>query len=310
MQGFAAWLHDLADNDPNLAALKTFAADHTTTWPYWSDKAADYRNAIVAVNPPPANRDELLSGLATYFERWSALDRAQPAAAKASISVGEIGLVIFGLVFAFIIGYAVFNDRFYESLGHIEQVRGLVTYFFAFSTTAVIALVALGIFWLKNDEAVKTRFEAAKDLLTLVIGVLGTIMGFYFGTATGGTANLSIGGVSLVPPVVHAGQSVTLNGRVNGGTKPYKYTVMFTDPSGALTSKQLSDMDVDDGSSDDGAIARQIPVPSIKGPAEVFFTLTASDSKNITTLSSGALYIEPPKAPPAASNASPPPAAK
>ncbi len=56
----------------------------------------------------------------------------------------------------------------------------------------IVKAVALGIFWLQDNDAVKVRFDAAKDLLTIVIGVLGTIMGFYFGSATTGTANLAL----------------------------------------------------------------------------------------------------------------------
>jgi hypothetical protein len=45
-------------------------------------------------------------------------------------------------------------------------------------------LIAITTFWMPKDD-VQVRFEKAKDLLTIVIGVLGTILGFYFGSLAG-----------------------------------------------------------------------------------------------------------------------------
>ena len=61
------------------------------------------------------------------------------------------------------------------------QARGLITFLFAFATIAIMLLVAITTFWMPKDD-VQVRFEKAKDLLTILIAVIGTILGFYFGT--------------------------------------------------------------------------------------------------------------------------------
>jgi hypothetical protein len=73
------------------------------------------------------------------------------------------------------------NQTFYKSLAITEQARGLITFLFVLSTSAVILLVAIAIFWVEQENDLKDRFAYAKDLLTIVIGIIGTIMGFYFG---------------------------------------------------------------------------------------------------------------------------------
>jgi hypothetical protein len=61
-----------------------------------------------------------------------------------------------------------------------DKARGLITFLFAFATIAIIILIAIATFWMSKDD-VEVRFSKAKDLLTIIIGVLGTILGFYFG---------------------------------------------------------------------------------------------------------------------------------
>lgn len=70
-------------------------------------------------------------------------------------------------------------------LGEIAQpgvARGLITFLFAFATVAVILTTVIATFWLKMDE-VEKRGAFAKEILALMIGVMGTILGFYFGAA-------------------------------------------------------------------------------------------------------------------------------
>jgi nicotinamide riboside transporter PnuC len=98
--------------------------------------------------------------------------------------LGALFLVLFGAVVAVAIIYGLFsNARFFTSIAESGQARGLITFLFAFSTIAIILLVAVATFWMPKDD-VQLRFDKAKDLLTIIIGVLGTILGFYFGSAS------------------------------------------------------------------------------------------------------------------------------
>ena len=213
------------------------------------------------------------------------------------MTAARIGIIALGIVIAGLLGFGLWYSSF--TFGQTDQVRGFITFFFVVATTGIILLIALSLFWNTDaDDAIK-RFGAAKELLTLVIGVLGTIMGFYFGSVTTGTANMSIGGIAVTPLVVHGGQETMLNGRFNGGTKPYTYKVIFADPSGTITSAQLDKMKIDDGKSDDGAFTSKIKVPSDVKSAVVFYTLSASDAKSVSAMSNGALYVEPTSGTPA-----------
>lgn len=290
MTAFAAWLHDNQSNDPALVRLKAFAVANAARWPYWSDEAIDYIGAIRATNPalPPADETALISAVVNYYALWKSGLKSQGVWSLLFGNLGKIVLVIFGIYFA----YLLQKGLLLETLNNADQVRGMVTFFFVLVTTSVILLVALGIFWLQDDNAVKVRFEAAKDLLTIVIGVLGTIMGFYFGSATTGTANLALLSTSLTPPSVAAGESATLASQISGGSKPYKYSIVFTDPTGAVTPAQLKTMNVAATDSADGKIEKKIAVPADAKSAVLFFTLTATDSKNTSTQNGGALFVE------------------
>lgn len=81
-----------------------------------------------------------------------------------------------------------------------DQARGLITFLFSFATIGIIVLVAISVLWMEKSE-VEGRFERAKDLITILVGVLGTIIGFYFGTAsTGGSASQpSVSAVTVAP---------------------------------------------------------------------------------------------------------------
>jgi hypothetical protein len=146
-------------------------------------------------------------------------------------------------------------------MGQVEFARGLITYLFAVVTigTAVVLVVAA----LTADEtpAHEKRFERGKEILSLLLGVFGTIVGFYFGSevaAKGQSAEtivrvapllLSAGSVAplrLSAESVAAGGAFTLMTHISGGKAPYTYGVGFdkdnvkpeisVDPNGWITT--------------------------------------------------------------------------
>lgn len=286
MTSFAAWLRANRTQYPELQPLMDFAGNQAGRWPYWSDDAIDYIGVIRATNPalPADTEKSLIAAVVNYFALWKASQQSRGFLQLIGDNIGKFVLVGFGIYFAYLLQKGLLLD----TLDNADQVRGMVTFFFVLVTTSIILLVALGIFWLQDDNAVKVRFEAAKDLLTIVIGVLGTIMGFYFGSATSSTANLALLNTSLTPPALSAGQTATLVSQVNGGSKPYKYSVVFTDQTGTQV-KALSVALTETG---DGKINKKIEVPKDTKPGIVFFTLTATDKNNTSTQGGGALFIQ------------------
>ena len=168
-------------------ALRTFATTNLADWPYWSDETKPYTD-LIGSKAAPADQKALTATLTAYRARWNKERKVAGFWQMIGNNFGKIVLVAFGIYFA----YLLQKGLLLETLDNPEQVRGMLTFFFVLVTTSIILLFALGIFWLQDNDAVKVRFDAAKDLLTIVIGVLGTIMGFYFGSATTGTANLAL----------------------------------------------------------------------------------------------------------------------
>ncbi|MBZ5504926.1 MAG: hypothetical protein LAO78_05495 [Acidobacteriia bacterium] len=135
-------------------------------------------------------------------------------------------------------------------MGQVEFARGLITYLFAVVTigTAVVLVVSA----LTSDEspANERRFERGKEILSLLLGVFGTIVGFYFGSEVAakgqpGEAIVKIAPLRLNTGSVASGADFTLTTYVSGGKAPYKYGVGFdkdeikaelpVDPNGWIT---------------------------------------------------------------------------
>jgi len=62
--------------------------------------------------------------------------------------------------------------------------RGLITFLVAMVTVAIALILTLSAV-LSNSTDYKERFALGKEVLTIFIGVLGTIIGFYFGSVKG-----------------------------------------------------------------------------------------------------------------------------
>jgi hypothetical protein len=173
-------------------------------------------------------------------------------------------------------------------LAKVEQVRGLITFLFAFSTTSVIILIAIAIFFLKDSDEVKERYVHAKDLLTVVIGVLGTILGFYFGSAATDTSAVAIANLAASASTAKPNEIVEISGRIIGGSAPYRYTIAFSDPLGKV---KPGDLKARQDSSESGGFSVPITIPKVE-PTTLLFSITARDSKGVQTQAAGLLPIE------------------
>ena len=72
-------------------------------------------------------------------------------------------------------------------------------------------------------------------MLTVLIGVFGTILGFYFGT-TGNAQKIDVAEIRIIDNAV----PVSLMTHVTGGTPPYRYSITFSDKNFPAVSDQLS----------------------------------------------------------------------
>jgi hypothetical protein len=204
-------------------------------------------------------------------------------------NLANIFLAMFLLVLFLALIAGIFNARFLTLIAGVEQARGLITFLFAFSAILIIALVAVAIFWMEAKE-IDIRFNRAKDLLTIIIGILGTILGFYYGSLAGGESRLQIANVELSSPIARAGDTVQLSAAMVGGTAPYSYEIQFVDRTGVA---QTSALTIKSKKSDSGSIVESVQIPAVSKATAIIFTLVASDAKGAQARTSGAIVVEP-----------------
>jgi hypothetical protein len=131
-----------------------------------------------------------------------------------------------------LLGFAMmgWDGGLVERLGTPHFARGLITYLFAITTIfAAVGLLVASLTTLAGhrDGLAEEKFRRGKDVLGLLLGVFGTIVGFYFGTATEGAAGtqLTVTAPALSPNEVLAGQTTTLTAAVSGGSAPYRFAI-------------------------------------------------------------------------------------
>jgi hypothetical protein len=138
-----------------------------------------------------------------------------------------IVLSVIALVGAAVLG---FDKGVLVSMGRAEFARGLITYLFAIVTIGTAVVLILSALLGAGDELAEKRFQHGKEILALLLGVFGTIVGFYFGaeTTSGMKAEsgiLRLSSLDLSPRVVSVGGKVTVRAVAIGGTPPYRVAV-------------------------------------------------------------------------------------
>lgn len=93
----------------------------------------------------------------------------------------QVVATVIGFVTVGLIAWFIFSGA--EIFSTPEKARGLITFAVAIVTVAIaLILVLYIIFGTGDDEEFGNRFTFGKDVLMVFVGILGTIMGFYYGT--------------------------------------------------------------------------------------------------------------------------------
>jgi hypothetical protein len=171
----------------------------------------------------------------------------------AGAAVGILGMIIVYILFN---GLST-KDSIVRDLGNPDLARGVITFIFAIGTIGIALLLTLGA--LLGDHT-QDEFAKAKEVLTVLIGVFGTILGFYFGTATGNAQKLEVAAIRITDK-----QLMT---HVAGGTPPYRYSI---------TSNEKDFKQVKDQTSADGWIVQPIDVVPKTGK----ITVDVIDSRDL-----------------------------
>jgi chemotaxis protein histidine kinase CheA len=188
-------------------------------------------------------------------------------------------LALFAMVFLFIIAWQLSPyGTLFSQLRSPEVVRGFITFLIALGTIAIAIMLVIAAFLAYGDTPLKDRFDMGKGVLTALIGILGTIVGFYFGTglAEKPTEPLNVADVKVDQTKAVPGGTITLSFQVTGGKAPYDYTVTFPDRTIPLQEKK----------SKDGKVKDEIAIPATIAPntplTPITIEVTDSDKKNAT----------------------------
>lgn len=116
-----------------------------------------------------------------------------------------------------------------QKLANIEFARGLITYLFAVGTIGVIIIVILAI--LLSSEAMAQKIKRAKDVMTILIGIFGTIIGFYFGSQNSLEDLSEPQGIEFapvhMPDTINLGEPFSLSTMPTTGESPYEYWIII-----------------------------------------------------------------------------------
>jgi len=137
-------------------------------------------------------------------------------------------------------------------------------------TVAFVVIVSAVFDVSTNDEEREKRFHRARDVLAVFVGILGTILGFYFGSAeNSGARGLT---VSTAVRATNQADVWQLVGTVQGGIPAIHYRIVF--------SPQQSTPDVPDKVSPDGWIVETVKLADPKKTVKA--TIIVSDAAGKT----------------------------
>ncbi len=130
-----------------------------------------------------------------------------------------------------VIVYGFWNLGHLTLLANLDVARGFITLLFAVGALAIFMIITTAIVFDVNSDS-KSIYERAKTILSMLIGIFGTVLGFYYGSQDDATDKA---GFLLRPIVVEAGESkseLNITASVEGGEPDYKFFVVVTDKDG------------------------------------------------------------------------------
>jgi len=149
-----------------------------------------------------------------------------------------VTIIANAIVFAVIllVAFAVFGwdkGRVLQSLAQYDFARGLITYIFGIGTIGLSVVLVVGA--MLGGSEIADRFNRAKEILALLLGIFGTMVGFYYGSELAAktheapstplySAKLELSKTEAAP-----GEEVVAVTNITGGQAPFKARATFDD---------------------------------------------------------------------------------
>ncbi len=200
--------------------------------------------------------------------------------------VAIAGLILLGVLFLLFSAIVGLDRGLLVGMAKVEYARGLITYLFAVVTIGTSVLLVVSALTSGADEHHEKQFQRGKEILSLLLGVFGTIVGFYFGAevAKGAEEMLRVAAIHVSSPTVSAGAKFSIMTVVSGGVPPYRYGVGLDNPS----------VDVMEEVDKSGWIEKELTAPPVSKEGTVMLTVRVQDANGHTAERSEKLTVTPP----------------
>jgi hypothetical protein len=210
-----------------------------------------------------------------------------PAPPTANKLLQALPTLIYGVITVLILGVILWGlyekgGGFLTNLSDMAVARGLITFLITFTTVGIAIILAVSTIFSASGDDEDKRFDKGKQVLGVLIGLLGTIVGFYFGSAREISAaqptpkaqvvTIAPANVSNLQP--KKGEKFTISSFVSGGKAPYTYSITFDSPLlPAIKEVQTSD----------GVIRQEFTVPdTLSADTQVKFQILVTDNEKKT----------------------------
>jgi hypothetical protein len=188
MSGFGEWLQNTTLQLIEVGALRKAATDLGDNWPRNSTQQTDYE-ASVRKGLPTAQQGEPIQALQALWPIYKQQTRGEePQGGIWTMMISNIptAAVVIATLFILYLFFRTFAGLSIIDLAKPDVARGLLTFIFGITTVGIAIIVTLAAFLgTGSKEELGERFQRGKDILTVLIGVFGAILGFYFGQQQG-----------------------------------------------------------------------------------------------------------------------------
>ncbi|MEM7643755.1 MAG: hypothetical protein AAF366_14660 [Pseudomonadota bacterium] len=198
---FTEWLH--AKYRADYVRLRAYVTDADHRWDDVEALTDAWRLIDEDVNLAPVAREDMKKLVSLAFVEFKA---SEPRHRHSFMGLNAFGLGVF-LFMTFILmilGVAIFEQIIFSwyapeldtrdqllltRLADVEMARGLITFVFTIGVIALALIIVTANVTSNDGDSI--RFERSKEILTSMIAILGTILGFYFGRADSSPAAMS-----------------------------------------------------------------------------------------------------------------------
>ncbi len=157
-------------------------------------RIAELEGQLTAANEERRKAEEEKAAFAGLLERIrETVDKAGAGGGRPGAPMGRLGTILTNpaAVIAFILVTILFvilsggskPGSLLAGLSETDYARGLITFLFSLGTIGIGIILTLAAFRPGPDAA--QAFTRGKEIFTILVGILGTIVGFYFGTGAG-----------------------------------------------------------------------------------------------------------------------------